>query len=329
MLIEQVVGIRVMQDLIKKTIVGSLPRLDDSIELSIKKAIDLQLRHGLDIVTDGEQRSDMINYFEQIPGLTRSGSKLGVTGKVHPPSRVDELYKFKDFDFARRYLHSKGNDAGLKVEITGPTTLGFTCATTGLKGYRSVADLELYQDFASALRPLIDELLRLGAYVQIDEPGISAKFVDPVQSTTIMNDIVRDLKHFERGSGRLSVHVCGDLTRTSGLFNLLTTLDVDILSLAFVGKVEAPNLKLLSKEAFRDSGKKLGYGFIPTTYPSVSAIASVQEVTKLLNEGIQRIGAENLAYVHPNCGLRNTSVEVTEEILARMKVSVEQVERVN
>jgi methionine synthase II (cobalamin-independent) len=315
-----------MQRTIKKTIVGSLPRLDDSLAQSIERAIDIQCRYGLDIVTDGEQRTDMIGYFEQIPGLTRSGAKVGVSGRIHRPNHVEDSHKLKDYTFARKYLDDKGmKDVELKVEITGPTTLGFTCATTQLKGYSSVADLELYRDLASALQPLIDELLRLGAYVQIDEPGLSAEFVDPVQATAFINDMVADLKHFERGTGKLSVHVCGDLTKGQRLFDLLTKLDVDILSFAFGGKVEGRNLELLSNNTISNSGKRLGFGCISVASPNINSIEPVQEVVKLLNEGIQRIGVERLAYVHPNCGLRNTPLDVTEEILSRMRTSVEQV----
>lgn len=314
-----------MRHLIKAA-VGSVPRLDDSLEKSIEKAIGIQLRHGLDIVTDGEQRTDMIGYFEQIPGLTQSDGKVGVTGRIRQPIHVEELHKLKDFSFARKCLRDKGvQDVGLKAEVTGPTTLGFTCATTKLKGYRSIVDLELYRDLASALRPLIDELLRLDAYVQIDEPGVSAKFLDPVHSVTLINEIVKDLKHFDRGKGKLSVHVCGDITKTAGLFGLLTELDVDILSLAFGGRVEGRNLELLSDEKFRKSGKRLGFGCLSATSPTTDSVEPVQEVVELLNKGIRKVGFEKLAYVHPNCGLRNTPLDVTEEIFSRMKVSVEQI----
>ena len=49
--------------------------------------IDLQLRYGIDVVTDGEQRADMITYFEQIPGLARGGRGLRVSGKIKTDGR--------------------------------------------------------------------------------------------------------------------------------------------------------------------------------------------------------------------------------------------------
>jgi methionine synthase II (cobalamin-independent) len=272
----------------------------------------------------------MISYFDQIPGLTLCDGKVGVTGRIHPPSQVEDFQKLKDFAFARRYLQSKRvENTELKAGVTGPTTLGFICASTQLKGYRSIADPELYRDVASALLPLIDELLRLGAYVQIDEPGFSAGFLDPFEAAGLINKIVADSKHFEKGSGRLSVHVCGDLTKSPRVFDALTRVDADILSLAFAGKLERRNLQLLSKDEFLNSGKKLGFGCLSVASRAIDLIEPVNEIARLLNEGIRRIGVERLAYVHPDCGLRNTPLSVTEEILERLRISVEEITHAN
>lgn len=270
----------------------------------------------------------MVCYFDQIPGLTRSGPRLGVTGRIGRLSRVEDFHKLKDFCYARRYLNERGLDnLEVKVGITGPITLGFTCGTTHLKGYRSVTDFELYEDLASALQPLMDELLRLGAYVQIDEPGLSAQFCDPAKATALINETVAELRHYERDSGRLSVHVCGDLTRTAKLFDLLASLDVDVLSLEFGGKSGERNLELLSTDAFLDSGKMVGFGCASVTPTSIDSIESVQEIVRLLHEGIEKVGFERLAYAHPNDGLGSTPLDVSEEILERIRVSVEQVSR--
>ena len=316
-----------MKELIRKTVIGSFPRLDDSPEASIRKVIDLQLKHGLDIVADGEQRCGMIDYFDQIPGLSRIDGRLQVTGRIHPPSQIEKLHKLRDFTVARRYLDEKGLEhVGLKVAVTGPTTLGLTCASAGLSAYKSVADIELYRDLAVALEPLIDELLRVGAVVQIDEPGISAGFVDPAQATGLINEIVADLKHHQKGRGRLSVHVCGDLTRIGRLFSSLTELNVDILSFAFKGRVEERNIRLLSDRAFIDSEKKLGLGCISVASTNLESVDSVREVAEFLNDCIRKIGANRIAYVHPNCGLKNTPLDVAEEILRRMGMAIEQVQ---
>jgi methionine synthase II (cobalamin-independent) len=45
-----------------KTVVGSFPPKKLLLEKATKWAVDLQLNHDLDIVSDGEQRTDMISY---------------------------------------------------------------------------------------------------------------------------------------------------------------------------------------------------------------------------------------------------------------------------
>jgi methionine synthase II (cobalamin-independent) len=52
---------------IEKTVVGSFPKSDSPVEKAIREIVDLQLNYGIDLITDGEQRSNMIQYFEQIP----------------------------------------------------------------------------------------------------------------------------------------------------------------------------------------------------------------------------------------------------------------------
>lgn len=78
------------------------------------------------MVSDGEQRTDIINYFNL-------------------------------------------RDVKVKVSITGPITLGFACAYTGVEHYNGMRDMRLYSDFASALKPLATAIAKTGCYVQIDE----------------------------------------------------------------------------------------------------------------------------------------------------------------
>ncbi|MBS7623013.1 hypothetical protein KEJ39_04985, partial [Candidatus Bathyarchaeota archaeon] len=67
---------------LRKTVVGSFPRLPFGIDQAIRAVIDLQLQAGMDIVSDGEQRADMITYFKEIPGLGRCAKGLAVDTKI-------------------------------------------------------------------------------------------------------------------------------------------------------------------------------------------------------------------------------------------------------
>jgi len=307
---------------IQKTVIGSFPRLEDRLEGAIERAIDIQLGQELEIVSDGEQRADMISYFEQIPGLVRDNKGLGIAERIRPLDRVEGFHKLKDFLHARSYLDRKGKkNVGLKVGITGPVTLGFTCAMNKLSGYRNVGDRDLYSDLVRALRPLIDELLRLDAYVQLDEPGLSAGFMDPVQAAVLINEMISDLDYAKRGSGKLGIHVCGDLTRIPSLFNQLMKTEVDVVSLAFAGEAERRNLQLISEDAFVEHEKWLGLGCIPVTSLTIGSVSPVQDVVELLNQGTKKVSPKRIAYVHPDCGLRNTPLDVAEKILERMRLA--------
>ena len=57
---------------IETTVVGSFPKSDRPLENEIREIVDLQLYYGIDLITDGELRRNMIQYFEQIPGLRKT-----------------------------------------------------------------------------------------------------------------------------------------------------------------------------------------------------------------------------------------------------------------
>ena len=61
---------------IETTVVGSFPELDSPLENALTEIVDFQLHYGISLITDGEQRSNMIQYFEQIPGLQKFGDAL-------------------------------------------------------------------------------------------------------------------------------------------------------------------------------------------------------------------------------------------------------------
>jgi len=45
---------------IEKTVVGSFPISDRPLEKAIREVVDLQLHYSIDLITDGEPRSNMI-----------------------------------------------------------------------------------------------------------------------------------------------------------------------------------------------------------------------------------------------------------------------------
>ncbi|MGB6679702.1 MAG: hypothetical protein WBF08_00080, partial [Candidatus Bathyarchaeia archaeon] len=192
---------------LKKTVIGSFPKLQMPIEEAIQKIIDLQLRKKIDIISDGEQRTDMITYFQDIPGLITAPKGLSIGSKITPPEDASKTLKIQDFRYAQNYLKElKIDNVFLKTAITGPITLGLTCATSGLKYYSGFNDLKLYQDLSEALRPVISELLRQGSFVQLDEPGLSAGYMEPKKALDILENLISQVSNEKRYSGALSVH---------------------------------------------------------------------------------------------------------------------------
>lgn len=309
---------------IKKAVVGSFPILPLAPEEAIRNIIDVQLKIGMDIISDGEQRADMINYFEQIPGFARGPKGLMVNSKIIPPENPSDFIKVRDFLFAKNHLREKSRDnVTLKTAITGPITLGVTCATAGLRHYSGLNDTRLYSDLSGALEQIIVELLNFGSFVQLDEPGLSAGYMAPSKALSILEDLFRRLSKARKMPGTLGIHICGSLESVPRLLEGLLELDLDVISLAFSGTSEKQNINLLSESLFEKSEKRLGIGCIAVSTLQKEQVENAEKVYQRIRMVADRVGEENVAYAHPDCGLRGTPFEVSELILGNLSGAVD------
>lgn len=301
---------------ILRTVVGSFPVKNIPLEKAILEIVEMQLKYGINIVSDGEQRADMIGYFENIPGLERNQRGLYIKSKILPPQDVSNFTKFKDAETVKRYLDGKGmHDVGLKVTVTGPITLGFSTAINGLNYYSSIRDTNIYMDFANALRPIIEEVYRRDFYLQIDEPALSARVIDSKVGVSIINSMLQNLPSTFKDKKTL-LHVCGQLNPK--IFSDLLNIDLRVLSLAFSTPNVEKNIELLDKQMLHDAGKKLGVGCISVQVSSLENIDSIEVILRRLSKIRDKIGIEYFAFVHPDCGLRALNDEIAETILDRM-----------
>lgn len=269
----------------------------------------------------------MIRYFKQIPGLEEGYRGLYVGGKIRPMKSVGDFYKIKDYLLVKDRLQTLGlSDVEVKISVTGPVTLGVTCAANAIKHYKGILDQDLYRDLSDALSPIIDELLRLGSLVQIDEPGISSGFMEPGRAVEIVNYMISGLSNLPKGFKGLSAHICGDLTKIKGLVSELLKLKVETLSFAFRGKAEGKNLSAIDKEPLESSKKFLGVGCVSVTAREPADVDSVEQILETAKRIVDKVGLRNVAYFHPDCGLRGVSVEVAERILHRLKLATEKLE---
>ncbi len=205
---------------IKKTVVGSFPRICSSIEDSIRAVIDLQLRFGVDLLSDGEQRYDMISYFHQLPGLVKDGDRLLIGNRIEGIVNVNQFMKIIDFEFAKECLKSLDKKEDVKTALTGPITLGMTCAINGIKGYyENISDFKIYDDLCEAIEPIVIRLLELGSFVQIDEPGLSGGFMRPGKAVKIIDKLLKNSIKREDWRDKISIHVCGNVLKVKRLFD--------------------------------------------------------------------------------------------------------------
>ena len=306
---------------IEKTVVGSFPKSDIPIEKAIREVIDLQLYYGIDLITDGEQRSNMIQYFEQIPGLERHGDGLRIVGKIEPmePGKIDEFYKIKDYQIVKASLQRLGKKTTkIKITITGPMTLGTSCALMNIETASEHYDLDdpqtLYSDFSHALIPLAQKALNIGAHVQIDEPLLSTGQIPLITAKKILTEFASSLPHFSVEEEKVSCHICGSIKSVPNLYDLLLELKIPILSIGFSGEKEKENLDIISKASLEEHEKKLAVGFISNI--NVEDEKVIFERYKRIEENA---GRENIRYIHPDCGFGITPPEKIRLILEKMK----------
>jgi 5-methyltetrahydropteroyltriglutamate--homocysteine methyltransferase len=309
-----------------KTVVGSFPPKKLPLREAIEWAVNLQLTHGLDVVTDGEQRTDMINYFKSLPGLGTKPSGPYVKSKIMPFDKPEAFSKLEDLQYVREYLKSKNReDVEVKVSITGPITLGFACACNGVEYYDRMTDMRLYSDFAAALKPLATAIAQTGCYLQVDEPSLSIRVMEASKAVKIVNEALSGVSSSVHDQGKLIVHVCGSLNKP--LFEDLMNLDAPALSLAFGAPTAKGNLEVISKLSLQGHRKKLGIGCVSVqakTKEDVDALDAVIQRLKMIRD---KVGEEQIGLVHPDCGMRGTGEDAVEPILERVVKSAEYVEK--
>lgn len=278
-----------VSETMRTTVIGSYPLGYDLLgPKAIVQAVEEQVAAGVQLVSDGQTRADMVSvYAGVLKGTVLKGEgndrKLHITGKIglgDPSEMVD------DFLLARR---TAGRRAQVKAILTGPVTIAFS-SVLDTKDYRGFRDRELYMDIAGALQGLSARYHDAGArHLQVDEPFFSVG----VPMDLAKEAVERIACSF---GGETAIHVCGDVSR---IFDrLLDFRGVKVLSHAFAGN--AANLGPVTRGKLADAGKVLGFGCIDTASERVETAG---EVTALLRKGIGLAGRENIV-VHPDCGMR-------------------------
>jgi len=253
---------------------------------SLEEAIEVQVSAGIDIVSDGQTRNDMIKLFTTKLSGIRMRSKPIIIGEIgyKAPITMDDQVQ------ARKII---GGRAMLKGIITGPFTLAMSCID---EHYGSIE--KLAYAFAEALNQEAINLSGVVDVLQIDEPYYSLEY--PEYASTLISTIFSGV-----GIPR-ALHVCGDV---STVFQKLVELPVDILDHEFAANPEL--LNMISEINFTQS---IGFGCVRS---DVNVAETVPEISERIKKGIDCVGHERLI-LDPDCGLKHLSPDVARSKLENM-----------
>jgi len=273
---------------------GGLRSLFDPLHTAVEEAVADQIKAGIDIISDGQVRGDMIQVFaSKLPGI--KGQE--VIGQVQPASGPITVGDTK-------YALTKAPK--VKGIITGPTTLahGLHIDTPM---YRNKEELAL--DLAAALIPEAKALEAAGiALLQIDEPMFSTGMAD--------------LEIGKQAIGRITaalhvptcMHVCGNL---GNVIDEILKFNVNVLDFEFANN--PANLDLLSRRDL--TGRMIGYGCVDSTADHVESVA---EIRKRIEMGIE-IFDPRIMLLDPDCGMRMRSREAAYHKLKNLADAAKEV----
>ena len=284
------------------TVVGSYPSIPghglsgifDPYREAVRTAVTDQLAAGIDIISDGQVRGDMVRIFtSRLPGL-RGDDVIGKVSSPESPITVTDT----------RYAISRAYR--VKGIITGPTTLSFALHVSS-PVYRDRADLAY--DLAHALAQEASALVGAGAAViQIDEPILSTGIADLDRAREALEIITSGIEI------PTCLHVCGDLTP---VISDLLRMPVKILDFEFA---KSPANLNLCRDL--DFGKMMiGFGCIDSSDPVPE---TKDTILSRIDMALKVFSPEQLL-LDPDCGLRMLPRDAAYLKLSRMVEAVKTV----
>lgn len=295
------------------TTTGSYPPILDGkgevdIESSIKRAIEDQIDAGVDILVDGQVRSDIVGIFAREIGLQGTHLPYSAPNILQKPGKHDAL---KDLQTAAR--HSKGRP--IKAHLTGPTVIAESCLFLpedthsrylGTQGFR-----HLVLDIADALA---EEASQIGKqakslniqYLQIDEPSLTYG-ADLGLAVEAIDKIVSAWRNISKG--KVILHACGD---TGAILSKLLDMPVDIFN------VESDTLRTLDQtqaSLLIESKKLFALGVLPV---NIDQIPTSQRIAREVIYVATRFGEQHVWGLTPACGLRLSTLDKARQRITRL-----------
>jgi 5-methyltetrahydropteroyltriglutamate--homocysteine methyltransferase len=284
------------------TVVGSYPvvkgsglrGLFDPLHAAVETAVADQIAAGIDIISDGQVRGDMIQVFASaLPG-SKGQEIIGKVQSASGPITVGDT----------KYARAKA--AKVKGIITGPTTIAHSLHIS-TPMYRNREELAL--DIAAALVPEAKALQAAGVtLLQIDEPIFSTGMADLTVGKQAIDLITASLRIPS------CMHVCGNL---GNILDEILKFNVNVLDFEFANN--HANLDLLSRRDL--AGRMIGYGCVDS---SIERIETVSEIKKRIEKGIE-IFDPRVMLIDPDCGMRMRSHQAAFAKLKNMVTAAKEV----
>ncbi len=283
------------------TVVGSYPTDNLPPRRAMQRAIEDQVAAGIDLVSDGQPRGDMIATFAaRIPGFRRGAD--GVWEIEDALDQPEAPILATDYAFARGLV---GRRAELKGVVTGPITLALSSRVAPSAPYRHPADPALILRLTEILGREVAALVAAGARaVQVDEPALGAA-LGPQVSPELAHDALRDLAALPRYS---ILHVCGDIRSVADELLILPFAALDIEN------TRIPNLAAFDDDQLEFSTGVIAVGCVDT---QDETIEPVDVIRGRIRDALGRLEASRL-WLSPDCGLRALSRESARAKLAAL-----------
>jgi 5-methyltetrahydropteroyltriglutamate--homocysteine methyltransferase len=288
--------------LLPTTVVGSYPvvmgkglsAILDPYRPAVMAAVDDQVAAGIDIISDGQVRGDMVKiYTSALPGI-RGNEVVGPVLAASGPITLRDT----------RYALTRASR--VKGIITGPTTLSFALHLS-TPVYRDREDLAM--DLARALSQEAVYLQGTGVtMIQVDEPILSTGAASMEAAGEAIRTMARELRI------PVSLHVCGSL---KGIIDQLIQMPVAVLDFEFSRSPE--NLAICGDSDFGE--KMVGFGCVDSASPEVE---TVDQIRRRIERGLAMFSPEQLL-IDPDCGLRMLDRDTALQKLVRMVGAVKEV----
>ncbi len=294
------------------TVVGSYPVDSLNYEDALTRAVNDQMGAGIDIISDGQVRTTMVDLFAQdIEGIELRGTSL----KPKLPEIVGNLgYKYPttidDFLKAKELSEGKSKLAGI---IVGPTTLSYSLDVAPKFSLTKYNNRNyLIGELADILHENAKELEKAGAdLIQIDEPCFSVLQKGIDEKVKFVDRVLEGIKVPTK------LHVCGNISKIYK--SLLNLENVNILDHEFSGNPN--NLNTYSKEDLISNEKIIGFGCVNTMRETIEPIGDIEN---FIYKGIEHFGKNII--VDPDCGMRLLPYEIAFGKLKNMVIAAKRAE---